>query len=281
MNARLVHAINRTLTAIIVVISVYIIGTPMVPELQLYARQTFDLPQREEDRFVSRFAPPVNASSNLDDNAQNQAGTGLTPERETNDDVDTVPNIPNQIPGASPQPENLIESVGQQVNSFFGGEDDLSLNNNETELNISEQQREGTYQFPTQNVLVIPSIGVDDLIFVSNDPNVLEKGIWHRPNTSTPDQGGNTVLVAHRFFYNAGQALFYHLPKMTVGEEFVVYWNRKAYVYRVFETAEVEAEEVEIEGPSDEPILTLYTCTPLWTSERRFVVKAILVDTQG
>jgi len=56
----------------------------------------------------------------------------------------------------------------------------------------------------------------------------------------------------------------------------LVYWQGKEYVYRVYEITEVLPNQVEIEYSTKDSILTLYTCSPLWTSEKRLVIKAKL-----
>ncbi len=131
---------------------------------------------------------------------------------------------------------------------------------------------------PEDNRLVIPGIQVDNPLILGSDPENVNRGVWHRPHTSTPDQGGNTVLVAHRFSYNS-PATFYHLDKMANGDTFAVWWEGQEYVYEVFETVVVDATAIEIESNTEEPIVTLYTCTPVWTAVDRLVVKARLVNT--
>lgn len=130
---------------------------------------------------------------------------------------------------------------------------------------------------PEDNTLVIPAIDVHGIIHEGNDVNTLNLGIWHRPKSSTPDKGSNTVLVAHRYLYTSGPDTFYHLPKMTIGQRFVVFWGKKKYTYEVFKIETVNPDTIEVEAPTKETVMTLYTCTPLWTSEHRFVVKAKLI----
>ncbi len=138
---------------------------------------------------------------------------------------------------------------------------------------------DGLKQPPETNTLVVPRIKIDEQVIVGDDPSNVHRGIWHRPDTSTPEQGGNTVLVGHRFSYS-DPAVFYHLDKMQVGDEFAVWWDDKEYVYNVFETSIVPASAIEIEANSEDPVMTLYTCTPLWTAKDRLVIKAELVNTE-
>lgn len=130
---------------------------------------------------------------------------------------------------------------------------------------------------PKDNRLVVPQIQVDNEIILGEDPSNVHKGVWHRPHTSTPDKGGNTVLVGHRFSYS-DPATFYHLDKLKNGDRFAIWWEGKEYVYEVFDISIVGPKAIEVEANTDEPIATLYTCTPVWTAANRLVVKAKLTN---
>lgn len=132
-------------------------------------------------------------------------------------------------------------------------------------------------QIPDRNTVIIPEIGIHGLIYEGKDVETMNLGIWHRPLSSHPGRGSNTVLVAHRYLYTSGPDTFYHLPKISKGSLIVVFWDKLEYRYEVIDTQVVEANQVEIEKQTAENILTLYTCTPLWTSEKRFVVRAKLI----
>lgn len=132
---------------------------------------------------------------------------------------------------------------------------------------------------PKENKLVIPQMGLDATINDGRYAGTLQKGLWRRPLTSAPDKGGNTVIVGHRFTYR-GPAIFYHLDKLKVNDEFAVLWNGKRYDYRVREVKVVEPTAIEIENNTEDPILTLYTCTPMWTAKQRLVVISDLI-TEG
>ena len=144
-------------------------------------------------------------------------------------------------------------------------------------LAVKDGLADGLQPIPFGPQLTIPKIGVDGKINMGSDISELLKGIWHRPNSSTPDKGGNTVLVAHRWMYTEGGNTFYHLPKLEVGDKFSIFWQGKEYDYQVFESKEFPANAIEIEANTTEPIVTLYTCTPLWTATNRYVVKANLI----
>src|SRR6188508_2220592 len=45
-----------------------------------------------------------------------------------------------------------------------------------------------------ENRIVIPSLLLDQQIHEGHAADTLNKGLWRRPQTSTPAQGGNTVI---------------------------------------------------------------------------------------
>ena len=125
--------------------------------------------------------------------------------------------------------------------------------------------------------LIIPSLLLDKPIYEGNSPGIVHKGVWRLPHTSTPDAGSNTVFVGHRFSYK-DPAVFYNLDKMEKGQRFAVFWNQHKYLYEVMSKDVVAPTRIDIEAPTTESRLTLYTCTPLWTAKNRLVVVAKLVE---
>jgi LPXTG-site transpeptidase (sortase) family protein len=129
---------------------------------------------------------------------------------------------------------------------------------------------------PEDNRLVVPSMLLNAPINEGNDISALRKDTWRRPNTSTPDKGGNTVIVAHRFTYTDPRGPFYYLDKVHVNDEIGIFWKSKRYVYKVTEVRTVHADQTNIENNTPDAQLTLYSCTPLWYPKDRLVVTAKL-----
>ena len=99
------------------------------------------------------------------------------------------------------------------------------------------------------------------------------------PDSSTPDKGGNTVITGHRFKYLPPSNLtFYLLDKLTKGDLITVIWHKKDYIYRVREVKVVPATDFSVIEPSDKPILTLFTCHPIYSTEKRLVVVSDFVE---
>lgn len=132
----------------------------------------------------------------------------------------------------------------------------------------------GVELVPSDNRLQIKTIGVDGTVFEGRSVTTLSKGIWRRPLTSTPDKGGNTVFVAHRYLYRSGPNTFYLLDKVGVGDDIAVWWKGVKYTYTVSEVSVVNPDATDIEKPTADTRLTLYTCTPLFSSAKRLVVIA-------
>lgn len=149
----------------------------------------------------------------------------------------------------------------------------LALENNKTGGEIPEFVLNAIEKYDG-NQLIIPSIGVSQKIVEGTSIKGVGDDVWRRPFTSTPDKGSNTVLVAHRYRSIGGQrsSTFYHLPKLENGDRAFVYWDKVLYVYETYDTEVVLPTQVEIESPTIENELTLYTCTPLYTSTHRHVL---------
>jgi len=106
--------------------------------------------------------------------------------------------------------------------------------------------------------------------------NILYRGIWRWPGSSTPDKGGNTVFLSHRFSYTGPRGAFYYLNKLQIGDEIGVIWSGKTYTYTVVSSQTVPPTDTAIEDNTPDAQITLFTCTPLWHPVDRLVVVAKL-----
>jgi LPXTG-site transpeptidase (sortase) family protein len=133
---------------------------------------------------------------------------------------------------------------------------------------------------PAENTLVIPSLDLQEAVYDGATAHTLAKGVWHRPHTSTPAAGSNTVLAGHRFTYSDPQGVFYNLDKVHLNDQIVLYWQGKKYRYSAKNIVIVKPTSVEIEASTPQPLLTIYTCTPLWSGRERLVIQAALMEDQ-
>lgn len=126
----------------------------------------------------------------------------------------------------------------------------------------------------TGDRLIVPSMLLNAPINEGSQNAGLSKGLWRIPSSSTPNTGGNTVIIGHRFTYTNPEGVFYNLDKVKVGDEVGVFWQGKRYLYTVTTTEVVPPTDTAIEAPTTTAQVTLYTCTPLWLPKNRLVVIA-------
>ena len=124
--------------------------------------------------------------------------------------------------------------------------------------------------------------------FNTGDEKVLEKGAWHRyPERGDPDNGGNFILSAHRFQLGLtpndtkDRSPFYHIDKLQNDDIVDIFYNKKWYTYQIKKTYSVKPEAVEIENPSEEAKLTIYSCTLRGSADGRVVIEAIPIARTG
>jgi len=129
------------------------------------------------------------------------------------------------------------------------------------------------------NLLIIPKIGVKIAIVEGKTESVLNKGAWRLPETSTPKKGGNTAIAGHRWKYRPpSEKTFYLLDKLKTGDTFQIVWQGEEYNYKIISTFIVEPTEVWVLNPTKKSIVTLITCTPLFSTAKRLIVKGELVE---
>jgi len=140
--------------------------------------------------------------------------------------------------------------------------------------------------------LIIPKINVDvpAIYGVGNDYNsqmkAMEGGVAHFaiPGASSrPGQVGNTVLSGHSSndILDAGdyKFIFAQLEKLKVGDSIYANYEGKRYTYTITKTEVVKPTEVsKLTYPTDKPVMTLITCTPLGTALNRLLVTAEQVN---
>mgnify|MGYP001678245323 FL=1 len=134
----------------------------------------------------------------------------------------------------------------------------------------------------TENRLYIPKIDIN-LPYASGGAETMEHGAWWRkPENGNPKDGGNFVLSSHRFIMGLTpqqtlrKSPFYNIDKLTVGDEIVIDYDGTRYIYVISEKRSVKPEAIEIEQRTDQPQLTLYSCTLGGANDGRDVLIAKL-----
>lgn len=127
--------------------------------------------------------------------------------------------------------------------------------------------------------IIIPKIGVD--IEYGEGEVALDNGAqWRHPERGNPERGGNFILAAHRFTLaptpqeTVRKSPFYHIDKLVLGDEIIIDHEGKRYGYKINKKFDVRPTQIEIEAPSDDDKLTLYSCGLGGASDNRVVFLA-------
>jgi sortase A len=130
--------------------------------------------------------------------------------------------------------------------------------------------------------LTIEAMGIYDApVFDSVGRWALANGVAHNPQTSLPWSMGaqrNVYLAGHRMGFRGtwSRMIFYNLYKLKRGDE-VVLKDRagRTYRYRVTEVFITDPTDVWVMGQvRGRDMVTLQTCTPYPTFEKRLIVRA-------
>lgn len=167
-----------------------------------------------------------------------------------------------------------IDIVKQKISQMRQA---LSLTN-EAEPNQQNVLPQAEYDV-SPNRVIIAKIGVNAPIVESaNASDGLSKGAWHLPDSSTPDQGGNTIITGHRFKYLPPSNLtFYLFHELEIGDIVLIIWQGQEYYYKIKQIKIVEATDFSILAQTEEPMITLFTCDPIYSQKNRLVVIAELI----
>lgn len=135
----------------------------------------------------------------------------------------------------------------------------------------SEFNGKQTAQGPIPDRVIIPDVKIDTKIKEAK----IENGYWQVfENTASYGLGsaylgqkGNIVIFAH-----AREGLFYNLKSIKEGDLVFVYSKNKKYTYGVKTITSVYPNETKIIGPTENEILTLYTCSGFYDEKRLIII---------
>lgn len=141
---------------------------------------------------------------------------------------------------------------------------------------------------PAESRVIIPKIKVNvPIVYASTKDEksiegLLHNGVVHYQGTSNPGEVGNSFITGHssNYWWDTGKYnyAFVLLDKLEPGDQAVVYYNGKKFVYTVRDKTVVEATDISVLAPTDTPVLTLMTCTPPGTSWKRLIVRLDQTD---
>jgi len=139
----------------------------------------------------------------------------------------------------------------------------ISPTNNSTTQRLADTPVEKI----TENRLYIPKIDIN-LPYNTGGAETMDHGAWwRRPENGNPADGGNFILSAHRFIMGLTpeqtlrKSPFYNVDRLQHGDQIIIDYNGKRYTYIISDIFEVKPEDVYIENRTEQPQLTLYSCT--------------------
>jgi sortase A len=153
-----------------------------------------------------------------------------------------------------------------------------------TEEQVASAYQTRRYRLPPGAImsLTIPSLGLKNApVLDSVTTSALNRGVVHLPDTSlpwsdTPER--NVYLAGHRLGWpgTGSHLIFYRLDELTGGEKITLRArDGTKYNYRVLENFAVWPYENWVTGRVEgRDLLTLQTCTPIPTFEKRLIIRA-------
>lgn len=106
----------------------------------------------------------------------------------------------------------------------------------------------------------------------------LRNGVVHFPETALPGENGNVVVFGHSSgaWWVPGnyKHVFTLLDKLSANDIVAIEYQGISYKYKIKSSRVVLPTEVSVLNPTDIPTLTLITCYPVGTNEKRLVVEA-------
>ncbi len=156
-----------------------------------------------------------------------------------------------------------------------------------TELqNVPSVSTDSIGETPDYFYITIPKLGIQSAIVETDSTNLSpDEFIGHYKGSAHPGQPGTSYLYGHSVlpvFYNARnyKTIFSKLDELETGDEIIVNFADKNYLYRVEDSQVLKVSEVNPlsnKKPNDptESSLVLMTCWPAGTKAKRFEVVAV------
>lgn len=149
----------------------------------------------------------------------------------------------------------------------------------------STDEKEEIIRVAPDPKIIIPSVGIDAPVVYGMtsiaEPDVqraLQDGVLHYANSPKPGQPGNSVYVGHSsnvpWAPGNYKFIFAPLEQLQLNEIFHLNYEGIQYTYRITSIEVVMPDNVSVLASTDNPTVTLITCTPIGTNLKRLVIKA-------
>lgn len=119
--------------------------------------------------------------------------------------------------------------------------------------------------------ILIPKLGINKEVVKGG----IREGQWilsdsqvlFLPSSSTPEQGYNTIMYAHK-----RRGLFGDLSKLSLGDQIIVTdKSNQKYSYTIYFKKVINPDEVEALQTSERNTLTLFTCDGIFDQQRLLI----------
>lgn len=133
--------------------------------------------------------------------------------------------------------------------------------------------------------LLIPSLDINVPVIADVDGNnkktydkALENGVAQLLGSTKPGEGSNIFIFGHSSYYwwasGEYKSVFAKLPSIHEGDEIIVWYDSKEYKYRVSGLKTVLPDDVNVTDQTPSEQLSLMTCVPVGTDQKRLIVTA-------
>ncbi len=188
--------------------------------------------------------------------------------------IDFIPEAPSEADEEVPATEEVLEATGVAAATEVtevqpaAPVGDLAL---PVAITLGRLDRTVTVLNPT-------SSSVADL------DAALLNGVVRHPDSADFSADGNILILGHSSHlpnvFNSNFQAFNGLETMTWGDKIYLDSADTRYVYRVEKVYEAKASEVIVPFTPGEAMLTLVTCNNFGAKEDRYIVEAVLIDTE-
>ncbi|MEI6222192.1 MAG: sortase [bacterium] len=192
----------------------------------------------------------------------------------------SIASIPSPTPViASPTPFRPTEVPTVVVSTST--QPQLVVNEQGATQSYTPPQRDFFLYVPKLNIQVpiIPNVSGDDK---PGYLKALENGVAHYAGTSLPGEVGRIFVFGHSSYYRNlpgnYKSIFAPLNKLANGDLMYVYYQGGQFTYSVIGKQIVAADDVSVLSQTSSKILTLQTCWPIGTSEKRLIVNGEQVN---
>jgi sortase A len=217
----------------------------------------------------------------LQQEAEPQSSHSTMPQQAGNQTPSEAPSAPSKAP-SDPEPQPQQHQTQPVERPLPGSEQRDWPEPTQGELNRANQERHYELLPGAIMGLTIEALGIHDApVFDSDSRWALANGVAHNPQTSlpwSPSPQRNVYLPGHRMGFRGtwSRMIFYNLHKLKRGDK-VVLRDRagRSYIYRVSEVFITDPKDVWVMGQvRGRDMVTLQTCTPIPTFEKRLIMRA-------